>query len=114
MDEQIVRYPFGEASQLSLSASGAQDLEIVNSVTVVDGATVEATADRTINLTIDENAKVGDRILFKVKTNATEKTIFGSGITGVTIDGVAGKTKTIEFVFDGAGFVPAGAPVQID
>lgn len=114
MEEQIVRYPFGEASQLSLSAAGAQALEIVNSVTVVDGATVEATADRTINLTIDEGMKAGDRLLFKVKTNATEKTIFGTGITAASITGVAGKIKTIEFVFDGAGFIPVGAPTQID
>lgn len=114
MVEQIVKYPFGEASILGLSASGAQALEINNSMTVVDGASIAATADRTINLTIDESVAMGDRILLKVKTTATENTVFGTGITGVTFAGVAGKTKTVEAVFDGSVFVVSGAPVQID
>jgi len=114
MEEQIVRYPFGDASQLSLTASGSQELEIVNSVTVVDGASVEASASRTINLAIDESVKLGDRILFKLKTAGTQETDFGTGIQAASIVGVAGKTKTIEFVFDGNVFVPTGAPAQID
>lgn len=114
MVEQIVKYPFGEASSLSLTASGDQELEINNAMTVIDGASIAATAARTINLTIDENVSVGDRILLKVKTTATETTVFGTGITGVSITGVAGKTKTVEAVFDGDNFVVSGAPVQID
>lgn len=112
--EQIVRYPFGEASLESLSASGAQALDIVNSVTVVDGETIQATANRTINLTIDESVKLGDQIHFKLKTSGTQNTIFGTGIKGADISGVAEKTKTVTAVFDGNEFVLSGAPTQID
>ena len=114
MLEQIVKYPFGEASELSLSATGAQALEINNAMTVVDGASIAATGARTINLAVSESVALGDRILFKLKTAATQETDFGTGITGASITGVEGKTKTVEAVFDGSNFVVSGAPVQID
>lgn len=114
MEDQIVKYPFGAASELSLSASGAQALDIANSVTVVDGASIAATGARTINLAVNESVALGDRIIFKLKTAATQETDFGTGIIGASITGVAGKTKTVEAVFDGSNFVVSGAPVQID
>lgn len=109
-----VKYPFGAADTLSLSATGAQALTIDNQMTVIDGVTTVATGNRTINLTINSLVKTGARIFLKLKTTGTETTIFGTGMSGATITGVAGKTKTVEFVYDGTNFVEAGTPVQID
>ena len=110
-----VKHPFGAAETIALTATGAQAVSIVNEVTYIDGVTVEATGNRTINLTIDtSNLNVGARIIMASKTNGTETTIFGTSITGATITGVAGKTKVTEFVYTGSAFVNTGTPVQID
>lgn len=109
-----VRFPFADADVIALSATGAQAISIVNDMTIIDGVTTEGTGNRTLNLTIDGLVTVGARIFLKAKTNGTETTIFGTGMSGATITGVAGKTKCVEFVYDGSKFVEAGTPVQID
>lgn len=111
---QKIKFPFGPADALALTATGAQALTIDNMLTVVDGVTVQATGNRTLNLTVDANLEAGARMFVKSKTAATETTIFGTKMQGATITGVAGKTKTVEFVYDGTNFVEAGTPVQID
>lgn len=110
----MINYPFGEAEVLELSATGAQALEINNALTIVDGVTTEATGNRTLNLTINDELKAGAKLLVKSKTNGTETTIFGTGITSATITGVTGKTKTQGFVYDGSAFLPLGTAQQID
>jgi len=109
-----IRYPFGLADSKELSATGTQALTIDDGFTVIDGVTIEATGNRTLDLTIDSQVVAGARILLKSKTNGTEDTIFGIGISAPTITGVAGKTKTQAFTYDGATFLPDGANVQID
>ena len=109
-----VKYPFGEAAVLALTATGAQALTIDNALTLVDGVTTQATGARTLNLTVDADLPVGALMLVQSKTNATETTAFGTGMTGVTTTGVAGKTINVLFVYDGSGFVQAGAEQQID
>ncbi len=109
-----INHPFGPAANIALTATGAQAVTIGNTVTIIDGATVEATGNRTINLTIDSEVKAGAKVFVKSKTNGTETTIFGTGITAPTITGVAGKTKTQAFTYDGSAFLPDGLSVQID
>lgn len=110
-----VKHPFGTAETIALTATGVQALSISNEVTYVDGVTVEATGNRTLNLTIDtDNLAVGARIIVASKTNGTETTIFGTNMTGATITGVTGKTFVTEFVYTGSAFVNSGTPVQID
>lgn len=109
-----IKYPFGLADSKTLSATGAQAITIDDNLTIIDGVTTEATGNRTINLTIDAELKAGARILLKSKTNSTETTIFGTGISSVTITGVSGKTKTQGFTYDGSNFLPEGTSVQID
>lgn len=114
MADQIIKFPFGPATEVALSADGAQAITVENMLTVVDGVTAVATGNRTINLRLDDNLEVGARLVFKLKTTGTETTIFGTNITGATVTGVAGKTKTVEAVFDGTGFVVVGTAGQID
>lgn len=109
-----IKWPFGLGETLVLSATGAQALTINDNLTIIDGVTVEATANRTLNLTIDSEISLGARLLIKTKTNGTEDTIFGTGITSVTVTGAAGKTFTQGFTYDGDAFLPDGTSVQID
>jgi len=110
----VIRNPFGEVVTEVLTATGAQAITVSGSLVFIDGVTVEATGNRTINLTIDSELRKGARIIVESKTNGTETTIFGTSITGATITGVAGKTKVTEFVYNGSAFVNSGTPVQID
>lgn len=114
MADQIIKFPFGPATTEVLSATGDQDIDIVNTLTIIDGVTTPATGNRTLNLTPDANLEVGARLVIKTKTTAAETTIFGTNITGLTYAGVAGKTKVVEAVYDGSGFVESGTPIQID
>lgn len=114
MADQIIKFPFGAATTEVLTATGAQAIAVKNMLTIIDGVSTPATGNRTLNLTIDENLEVGARIVLRLKTTGTETTIFGTGITGTTIVGVAGKTKTVEAVFNGTGFDVIGTAGQID
>ena len=109
-----VKYGFGAAEVVALTATGAQAITVINDLTVIDGVTVVATGNRTINLTIGEDLNIGARIVISSATDGTETTIFGTNITGATITGVSGKTKVTEFVYNGTAFVNTGTPVQID
>jgi hypothetical protein len=108
------KYPFGPADvKVMTAADTAQTFAIDNALTIIDGVTNEATANRTINLTIDtDSVKVGDRIVVQSQTAATQTTIFGTGITGITITGVAGTIITKSFTFDGSAFLADGEQVN--
>jgi hypothetical protein len=110
-----IKFPFGKSAAVALSATGAQAITIENDYTVIDGVTTEATGNRTLNITVpSELAKGNPRLFVASKTNGTQTTIFGTGITAPTITGVAGKTFTQEFVYALGAFHPVGTAVQID
>lgn len=109
-----VNAPFGDASVASLTATGAQAITIGNYVTVIDGDTVPATGNRTLNMSVNSDVEPGALVHIRSKTAGTETTIFGTGITAPTITGVAGKTFTQSFIYDGTTLKPVGLSVQID
>ena len=109
-----VKWPVGDADEQALSATGAQALTIDDDMTIIDGVTIEGSGVRTIDLTITTGVKKGAMLLIKTKTAGTQNTVFGTGITAPTFAGVAGKTFTQGFKFDGSVFLPDGAAVQID
>lgn len=114
MATPIIKWPFGAATVETLNATGTQAITIVNEMTIVNGATVIATGNRTLNLTVGELVGIGAMLVIKTKTTATTTTIFGTAMLGATITGVAGKTFVATFVYDGSAFVNSGTPVQID
>lgn len=109
-----VKFPFGPASTAAMTATGAQAVTIENNLTIIDGVTVESTGNRTLNLTIDASVDTGAKVLVQTKANGTETLTFGTGITGPTDTGVAGKTRDMLFIYNGTAFVQAGAVVQLD
>lgn len=111
---QGVSFPFGSASTASLSATGAQAITISDQLTIIDGATTQATGNRTINLTISAGVKAGAMILATYKTQGTETTTLGTGIDAATITGVAGKTFSQGYMYNGTVFLPFGTANQID
>jgi hypothetical protein len=109
-----IKYPFGAADKPSaLAYAATQAITITNQMTILVFAIL--TGDTTLDLTIDSQVEKGARLLLEVPaTNNADDLTLGTGIDAPAIVGVAGKTKTQEFVYDGTKFVPAGAVVQID
>ena len=110
----IAKWPFGAAMIILLVAAGAQAIEISNTLTILDGESVVSTGDRTLNLSIASDVEPGARLIVKNKTTGTESLIPGEGMRGTTVSGVAGKTKVVEYVYDGKKFIQTAAAVQID
>ena len=108
------KFPFGPAGSAAMSATGAQAITIENNLTIIDGVTIEASGNRTLNLTIDDSVDIGARVIVQTKANGTETLTFGTGITGPVHTGVAGKTMDIAFIYNGTAFVQEGAEIQID
>ena len=114
MSDPIVKWPFGDATVEVLAATGVLAINIVNEMTIIDGASTIATGNRTINLTVSPNVGIGAMIVLKAKTTAVETMTFGTKMLGAVITGVAGKTKATTFIYDGTNFINAGTPIQLD
>lgn len=116
MEQQnpIVKWPYGAATVLAMAAVGVQSFDIVNNLTIVDGQSVVATDNRTLDLAADSGLEPGARVIVKTTSAATEKLNPGTGVKGESITGVAGKTFVAEYVYDGNSFIQTGKTIQID
>jgi len=109
-----IRSPWGAGTTSVMSATGTQAITINDQDTVIDGATTQATGNRTLDLTIDSQIKVGATLIIVNKTAAAETLTYGTGITAPVIIGVAGKTTSQGFKYDGTNFLPTGEQQQAD
>ena len=107
-----VSYPFGNADLQQPAYATPLAVTIDNQFTILDPAIL--TGVMTINLTLDQGVKKGAILICEITTTATEVTTFGTGFTSPTLTGVAGKTKVMQFVYDGTTFKPTAAGYQID
>ncbi len=115
MATATIEHPTGSATTSTMSATGTQAVTINNDgMTLIDGATTEATSNRTIDLTINGELTTGARLLITNKTNGTETLTHGTNITAPVITGSAGKTTSQGFTYNGTAFLPDGAKIQID
>lgn len=108
-----INAPFGVAGTITIAATGTTAATIINQVTYVSSLTT-LTGNGTLDLTVDSQVKAGAMLHLKVKTTATETFTLGTAIDGPTVTGVAGKTWTQSFYYDGTTFLPCGAKIQID
>ena len=108
-----INSPFGAATAVTIEATGTTALTISNDVTYVETLPT-LTGNATLNLTLSSELNAGAMLFLKVKTTATETFTFGTGIDAPTVTGVAGKTWTQGFWYDGTTFLPMGAKIQID
>lgn len=108
-----IKFPFGDADTLTIAATGTTAATISETVTYVSTLTT-LTGNATLDLTLSTELKAGSELYIKVKTTATETFTFGTGIDAPVVTGVAGKTWTQGFWYDGTIFLPTGAKIQID
>jgi hypothetical protein len=106
------RYYGRTASQQILADSATLEAKVEDTVNYLD---VSLTQNATLSLHNDSKPAPGDEIVLKVASDSTGRDVsMGSGFKGPTLSGVANKTKTVRFMYDGTNFVQVGASVQID
>lgn len=114
MDAQVViKYPSGNATAFTLSAGATNNITANNTMNYVSSVTT-LTAATTLSMTIAPNLKAGSIFNLVVKTTGTETVTFTGAIVAPVITGVAGKTVSQSFVYNGVNFYPMGAKIQVD
>lgn len=108
-----VQWPAAKATSLTISASGTTALTISNNMNYVATAPT-LTAAATISLTPGTNLRPGAMVMISVKTTSTEVTTFAGSAISASVTGVAGKTWSQGFYYNGTYFYPMGAKIQID
>ena len=108
-----INHPFGSVDVLTIAATGTTAFTIIEQETL-NTSLPTLTGNATLNLTISPEIKAGAKLHLKVKTTATETFTFGTGFIAPMVTGVAGKTWTQSFWYDGTQFLPSGAKIQID
>lgn len=107
-----VAWPAGGVDIQTPAYAATIPITIADQFTIINPAIL--TGALTINLTITPTVRAGAVIQTLIKTTATEVFTAGTGFTGPTQTGVAGKTKSALWIYDGTTFKMAGTPVQID
>jgi hypothetical protein len=108
-----INWPFGAADKQAIAYAANPVVTITNMFTILTFAIL--TGDLELDLIIDDEVKPGAMLLIRVPATANADDVtFGDGIDAPNLVGVATKTKTQLFVYDGVAFIPAGGPVQID
>jgi hypothetical protein len=108
-----IKWPAGAASGFTMAATGATSITVSNDMTYML-AIPTATGNLTLHVTANSKLKAGAHLFVTVKTNGTETTTFAGNIVGPVVTGVAGKTWTQLFIYNGTNFYPAGAKIQVD
>lgn len=113
MAVEKINWPFGAADKQTIAYAANPVVTITNMMTILVFTIL--TGDTELDLIIDAEVVPGAMILIRVPaTTSGDDVTFGDGIDAPNLVGVAGKTKTQAFVYDGTAFIPAGGPVQID
>lgn len=110
---QTVNYPFGAAQAFTVAPAGTTAVTINNQMAYMS-AVPTLTAAVTISLTAGSRLKAGAMVLVTVKTTATEVTTLGGSVIAPSVTGVAGKTWTQAYLYNGTNFYPCGAKIQVD
>jgi hypothetical protein len=109
---KVINYPFGAAQTFTAAASGTVVVTVNNQMSVMSAPTLTAAA--TLSLTASSNLKAGAILLVAVKTTSTEVTTFAGSVVAPAVTGVAGKTWTQAFLYNGTNFYPMGVKQQVD
>lgn len=100
-----IKFPYGDAEELIiLSTGGAVTKQINTNNTVI---TTQSLVDNVVlNLSIGSNVQAGAALFINCTTDTTETFEFGDGIEAPTITGIATKTWSQGFLYDGTSFNP--------
>lgn len=105
-----VAYPFGSADYQTPTTAATLAISIQNLRTIV--APTQSTGAVTYNLSLDAKLPVGADLIIVHNSSDTGVVTFGTGFTANTMTGVAGKTQTRHFIYDGTSFKQTNAQIN--
>lgn len=111
--QKVISYPFGAAQSFTAAASGTVAVTLSNQLAYMS-AVPTLTANATLSLTASSSLKAGAMVLVAVKTTSTEVVTFAGSVLAPSVTGVAGKTWSQAFLYNGSNFYPCGAKIQVD
>lgn len=107
-----IKAPFGAFQDITIAATGATAVTVTKSA--YNSVRPTLTGNATLTVTAADTVVVGDVLNLLIATTATETFTFAGDIVAPVVTGVAGKTWSQSFVFNGDKFYPAGAKIQVD
>lgn len=111
--QSVTLWPTGPGTAVTFTATGTTNLTIKDNLTY-NSTIPTLTGNLTINVAVDSKLRKGAHLMIVIKTTATETTTFTGKIIGPVVTGVAGKTWSQLFIYNGTNFYPAGAKIQVD
>lgn len=106
-------WPYGASTALSPGVGGTTAVTVSNNMNHV-ASIPTLTANLNFSVTVNSQIKPGAVILLTIKTTSTETTTFSGAIVAPVVTGVAGKTWSQGFIYNGTNFYPCGAKIQVD
>jgi hypothetical protein len=107
-------WPQGAAAVVSLNAGATNNITVGNNKMNYVLSIPTLTTNTTLSVTATSSIKAGTILMVIVKTTATETTTFAGAIIAPVVTGVAGKTWSQSFIYNGGSFYPTGAKIQVD
>lgn len=107
-----IKYPYGALQDVTVAVTGATAVTIEQSA--YNSVIPTLTGNATLTVTAGSELVAGSVFSLVIKTTATETFTFAGDIVAPVVTGVAGKTWSQAFVFNGTKFYPAGAKIQVD
>lgn len=110
---QTYKFPTGASTAITIVNNGTTTFTATNNMNHVASVTT-LTANATFSVTASSQLKAGAIIMLAVKTTSTETTTFAGSIVAPVVTGVAGKTWSQAYLYNGTNFYPMGAKIQVD
>lgn len=107
-----IKGPFGLIQDVTIAATGATAVTI--NKTAYNSAIPTLSGNATLTVTAGADLQVGEMFHLAIATAATQTFTFAGDIVAPVVTGVAGKTWSQSFVFNGTNFLPTGAKIQVD
>jgi hypothetical protein len=111
----VINPPFGAADTTTVAivaAGTGGTVTITSQLTIITTATL--TSNCALALTAGSSLVAGAMIHLVATTNGTETITFSVDIVAPVITGVAGKTVSQSFMYNGSKFYPCGAKIQVN
>ena len=111
--QSVINYPFGAAQDFSVAAAGTTTVVVSNQMAYMSSIPT-LTAAATVSVSPASTLKAGAMLIVEIKTTGTEVTTFSGNIVAPAVTGVAGKTWSQAFLYNGTNFYPCGVKQQVD
>lgn len=114
VNAQKINYPFGAAQGFTIATTSTLSAVTATNQMVYMSAVPTLTANVTLSVTPSSSLKAGAILLVAIKTTSTEVITYGGALKAVNDTGVAGKTFSKAFLYNGTYYYGIGEKNKVD